>query len=160
MSNNYKRLVQLADEVFAMREDPEQLNVDDKVLERLHQIHPATISEESDENGPYAWLLVIPTTEELMMKFISEEINEKELYELTPLNIEYTTIYLCSALILEEYRRKGIIRQMALEAINSIRKDHPITALFTWPFTKEGDLAADNISALTGLPLYKRAPSE
>lgn len=160
MSKNYKRLVQLADEVFAMREDPEQLNVDDKVLERLHRIHPATISEQGDENGPVAWLLVIPTTTELMEQFISEEINEKELYELTPLNAQYTTIYLCSALVLPEYQRKGIIRTLAEKAISDIRKDHPITALFTWPFTKEGELASDNISALTGLPLYKRTSQQ
>ena len=154
--NNYERLIELAEQVFAFRTDPDQLNVNPKVRSRLLKVHPCTLSETRDENGPVAWLLVIPTTEALMNRFLSTQISEKELYDLTPLNQPYDSIYLCSALVLEEYRRKGIIRQMALKAIGEICKDHPIKSLFVWAFTKEGDMAAENISKLTSLPLYRR----
>lgn len=156
MSNNYKRLVRLADEVFAVKNDPQQLDVTEKVIKRLYNIHPATVSEYVDGDGPVAWLLVIPTTSELMSMFISGEISEKKLFELTPTTAIYTALYLCSALVLEEYRRKGIIKQMALDAIQRIRKDYPINALFTWPFTPEGNHTSENIARLTGLTLYKR----
>jgi hypothetical protein len=157
MSNgNYERLIKLAEEVFDFRNDPDQLNVDLEVREKLYKIHPATLSEFNDENGPVAWLLVIPTTMELMNRFLKEEISERELFEQTPPDSSYDALYLCSALVLEEYRRKGIIMNLALKAIEEIRKDHPVQALFVWAFSKEGNLGAEKIAELVELPLYKR----
>jgi ribosomal protein S18 acetylase RimI-like enzyme len=154
--SNFERLIQLADEVFAVKNDPKQLNVDQQVIERLQKIHPATVSEFDDGNGPVAWVLVIPTTLDLMNKFLGNEISEKELFEQTPLDAAYEALYLCSALVLEEYRRKGIAKRLTLKAIEDIRKNHPLKALFVWAFTKEGDLASEAIARLAGLPLYKR----
>jgi hypothetical protein len=154
--SNYEKLVRLADEVFAVKEDPSQLNVDQDVIKRLLQIHPSTISEYNDGNSPVAWVLVIPTTAELMSRFIDGEISEKELYDLTPVGARYESIYLCSALVLEEFRRKGIVKQLAINAINEIRSIHPINALFVWPFTWEGNLAAEMIASVSNLPLFKR----
>jgi hypothetical protein len=153
--NNYKRMMQLAEDVFAVRTDPDQLDVNQEVIERLKKIHPFSVSEDSDRNGPVAWLLLIPTTTHLMERFLENSITEKELYELTPLGIKYDAIYLCSAIVLEEFRRKGITKRLALTAIEEIMKDHPIKALFVWPFTREGNLSADRLSQLTGLPLYR-----
>jgi GNAT superfamily N-acetyltransferase len=154
--SNYQRLIQLAEEVFAIKSDPNQLDVNQEVIERLQKIHPATVSEFKDENGPVAWLLLIPTTLDLMKRFLASEISEKELFELTPLNADYDALYLCSALVLEEYRRKGIIKQLALKAIEDIRKEHSLKALFVWAFSKEGDLASEALAGLVGMPLYKR----
>jgi GNAT superfamily N-acetyltransferase len=154
--SNFERLIRLAEEVFAVKSDPSQLDVNQEVIERLMLIHPATVSEYRVEDGPAAWLLVIPTTMDLMNRFLAREISEKELFDLTPLDTKYDVLYLCSALVLEEYRRKGITRQLALNTIEKIRKDHPLKALFTWSFSKEGELAAENIAGLAGLPLHKR----
>jgi hypothetical protein len=154
--SNFERLVQLAEEVFAVKSDPSQLNVDQEVIERLFRIHPSTVSEQRDENGPVAWLLVIPTTMDLMKRFLAEEITERELFNLTPLDTAYEAIYLCSGLVLEEYRRKGITKKLALQAIEAIRKDHPIKTLFSWAFSTEGDRAAERIAELVELPLFKR----
>ena len=154
--SNYERLIKLAEETFAMNSDPSQLQVDQSVRDRLVRIHPSTLSQFSDENGPVAWLLVIPTSVELMERFISKEITEKELYEMTPESTEYDALYLCSGLVLPEYQRKGIIQRLAINAIEEIRKDHPIRFLFNWAFTEGGDRAAEKLSELTGLPLLKR----
>lgn len=156
LMSNFDRMVQLAEEVFAVKSDPNQLDVDQEILERLQRIHPATISEHDDGNGPVAWILLIPTTVELMNRFLIHEISEKELFSLTPEDLVYDALYLCSALVLEEYRRKGIAKQLALDAIERIRKDHPLKALFVWSFSNEGDSGAETISRLTSLPLYKR----
>jgi len=91
-----------------------------------------------------------------MTKFINKTISERELYELTPLNAKYEAIYLCSALLLEEFRGKGIAQSLASKAIENIRIDHPIEALFFWSFSKEGEKLAEKLSRLIGLPLYKR----
>jgi GNAT superfamily N-acetyltransferase len=154
--SNFERLIKLADEVFAVKNDPSQLDVNAEVLERLHLIHPDTVSAHDDGNGPVAWVLLIPTTLDLMNRFLTKEISEKELFELTPLNAPYEAIYLCSALVLEEYRRKGIAKNLALSAIENIRKTHPLKAAFVWAFTTEGDHAAEKIAQMAGLPLYKR----
>ena len=146
----------MSDEVFSSRIDPDQLSVNEKVMEHLQDIHPDSISEYDDGNGPVCWILCIPTTLDLMHQFINQQISEKELYDLTPLNIQYEAIYLCSALLLEEYRGKGIAQGLALKAIESITMDHPIKALFLWAFSKEGEKLAEKVSGLTGLPLYKR----
>jgi len=154
--SNFERLVKLADEVFAVKSDPSQLDVNQEVLEKLHQIHPATVSAHDDGYGPVAWVLLIPTTIDLMNRFLANEISEKELFNLTPLNARYDAIYLCSALVLEEYRRKGITKQLALTAIEKIQKKHPLKAAFVWTFSPEGDIAAETIARLAGLPLYKK----
>ena len=154
--SNFERLIQLADEVFAVKNDPSQLDVNQEVLDRLKRLHPASISEYNDGNGPVAWVLLIPTTLDLMNRFLKSEISEKELFDQTPLDTTYEAVYLCSALVLEEYRRKGITKQLVLKAIENIRMDHPLKALFVWAFSPEGDLAAETIARLASLPLYKR----
>ena len=156
-SENLKRMIQLAEDVFAVKTDPDQLDVNQEVIERLKEIHPATLSEYDDGNGPVAWILLIPTTKVLMEEFLEGKISEKQLFDLTPLKETYNSIYLCSAIVLEEYRRQGIAKRLTLEAINNIRKDHPITSLFVWPFSAEGDLASETLSGLTALPLFKRS---
>lgn len=154
--SNYERMIQLADEVFSSRTDPDQLNMDENVMKHLQLIHADTMSEYDDGNGPVCWILCIPTTLDLMNKFIDQKISERELYELTPLNIKYEAIYLCSALLLEEFRGKGIAQRLSVNAIESIKIDHPIKSLFFWAFSKEGEKLAEKISGLIGLPLYKR----
>lgn len=154
---NFERMIQLADEVFATKTDPNQLDINEEVLDHLRAIHPATVSEYDDGHGPVAWILLIPTTTALMNQFIEGKITEKELYELTPLNTHYEALYLCSAMVLEEYRRKGIAKQLTLKAMEAISKDHPIRALFVWTFSKEGKAGAEALARVTGLPLLYRA---
>jgi ribosomal protein S18 acetylase RimI-like enzyme len=158
--SNFERMIELAEEVFSVRNDPDQLDINQEVIERLKKIHPATVSEFDDGNGPVAWILMFPTTLELMNKFLENKISEKQLFEQTPLNIKYDALYLCSAMVLKEYRRQGIAKRLAMNAIESIRKDHPIKALFVWAFTKEGDLGSELISRLTSLPLYKKVEAK
>jgi hypothetical protein len=158
--NNLERMIQLAEKVFAVKSDPEQLDINPEVRERLIKIHPDTISQESNENGPIAWILVIPTTKELMNDFLEKKISEKEMFEKTPLNTMYDALYLCSALVLEEYRRKGITKKLLLKVTQNICKDHPIKYLFTWPFSLAGDMVSEEIARITSLPLYKRQDNE
>jgi ribosomal protein S18 acetylase RimI-like enzyme len=154
--SNFERLIRLAEEIFDVRNDPDQLGIDELVMERLQQIHPGTLSEEDYGEGPVAWVLVIPTTLALMNEFLEGRISERELFDKTPIGITYEALYLCSALVLEEYRRKGIVKKLVLKAIEEIRRDHPLKALFVWPFSEEGEKAAQRIGELTSLPLYQR----
>ncbi len=154
--SNFERMIKLAEETFAVKNDPHQLDVDQDVLERLQKIHPSSVSEYDDGNGPVAWVLMIPTTIELMNRFLENKISEKEMYELTAMGGAYEALYLCSAMVLEEHRRKGIAKRLAIEAIGNIRKIHQIKSLFVWAFSKEGDLGSEEIALLVNLPLLKK----
>ena len=149
-------MIQLAEDVFDARHDPDQLDVNEDVIKRFQLIHPASVGEYNEGDGPIAWVLVLPTTIVLMNQFIEGRINEKELFYQTPLHTSYEAIYLCSAMVLDEYRRQGIAKRLTMDAVNSIRKDHEIQCLFYWPFTKEGDLAAKALAKVCELPLLLR----
>lgn len=49
---NFQRMLNLIDEVFATRNDPDQLQVTPQQLKKLEQIHPSTLSELANEDGP------------------------------------------------------------------------------------------------------------
>jgi len=149
-------MMKLADEVFQVKDDPSQLDVDESVIERLMEIHPASVSEYDDGNGPVAWILLIPTTKQLMDEFLEKKISEKDLFERTPIGILYDAIYLCSAMVLEEYRRKGVAKKLTMDAVQRIRAGHPIKHLFVWAFSDAGTSAAQALSKITGLPLGNR----
>ena len=69
-SVNLGRMIRLAGEVFSARTDPDQLDVDEAVIERLQSLHPATLSEHVEGDGPVVWILLIPTTRETMDLFL------------------------------------------------------------------------------------------
>lgn len=149
-------MMQLAEEAFDVRNDPEQLDVDESVISRFVQIDPAAVSELANEDGPYCWILLIPTSAELMIEFLESKISEKELFERTPVGGKYESIYLCSAMLLKEFRHRGIAGLLALDAIAQIRSRHHIRTLFVWPFSEEGKKSALAIAEKTGLPLMMR----
>ena len=152
---NFNRMLQLIDDVFATRQDSNQLQVNQSTMKKLALIHPATLSELADENGPVIWALVIPTTTEVMSDFLSGKISEKDILTKVKPGEKYTCIYLCSVTTLSEYRGKGKSKQLCLDAIQAICKDHPIQTLFVWPFTKEGEQLADALARACNLTLLK-----
>lgn len=154
--SNLQRMIRLAEEFFETRTDPDQIAVDAAIIERLREIHPSTLAEERDDNGPVAWILLIPTTLKVMSDFVRGTINERMLLESTLPGDRYEAIYLCSALVLPEYRGKGLAKRLALGAIRSIQTDHPITHLYYWAFSDEGKRLAESIAHELGLPLFSR----
>jgi ribosomal protein S18 acetylase RimI-like enzyme len=160
MPDNFERMIKLAEEFFGARSDPNQISVDEKILEKLARVDPATRMQEVNEDGPITWILVIPTTNVVMNRFLREEISENELLELTLPGEKYDSVYLCSALVLPENRGKGIAKQLTIEAIRSISKRHPIRSLYVWAFSDDGARLAAAVAKEVGLPLYKRKESQ
>jgi hypothetical protein len=153
--SNFERLIELATVTFAAHNDPEQLDIDETVMEQLQKLHPSTIAE-YNVDGPAIWVLLIPTTNELMKHFLAHKIGEKELLNQTIPGTIYNALYLCSALTLPEFRNKGLTKKLALDAIAAIRKTHPIESLFVWGFSEEGEGLAKAIAEHEMLPLYER----
>ncbi len=153
---NFKLMMQLIDETFATRKDPGQIQVSEAQMKKLQAIHPATLSEFADKDGPLIWILLIPTTKEIMNDFLSGKITETQLLEHTKPKERYDCIYLCSATTLPEMRNKGETKKLCIHAIEQIMKDHSINTLFVWPFTKEGEILAEAIVKKCELELLKK----
>jgi len=156
IGNNFERMVQLAGEFFDTKADPEQLDIDEAIIVRLQKIHPATMGEISDENGPIAWSIVIPTSTKTMDQFFQGTINEKTLMEASEQEKNFDAIYLCSALVLPEFRGKGLAKKLLCNSIRMIQQDHPIQALYYWAFSNEGDMLSHSIAEELRLPLRKK----
>jgi GNAT superfamily N-acetyltransferase len=156
VEENLKRMITLADEFFAARTDPEQISVTPRVMKRLKRIHTSTMTEKRTNKGPVAWMLVLPTTRTLMRKFVDGSISERELLRRTPLHRSYKAIYVCSALVLPEYRGRRIATRLLVNAVRSICRDHPIEHLFCWPFSRRGSLLAKTVARAVSLPLLQR----
>jgi ribosomal protein S18 acetylase RimI-like enzyme len=155
-NENLDRMMALAEDFFAAKNDPDQIAVDEEVMDRLRKIHPATLGEVADEHGPIAWMIVIPTTRQLMEHFLVKKITERELLDLTHGGTTFDAVYLCSALVLPEYRHKGLARRLALEAVRALQRDYPIRELFYWSFSREGTRLAESVSRSLDLPLSRR----
>jgi len=156
MPDNFNRMIQLVTGFFDARNDPDQISVTPEDRVRLESIHAATFSEFADQDGPAAWILLIPTTHIIMDRFIKGLITEQQLLDETQPGGIYDVIYLCSAAVLPEYRHKGHAKQLTIAAINTICKDHPIKSLCYWPFSDEGRALAKSVSKVVGLPLIEK----
>jgi hypothetical protein len=154
--DNFSRMIQLATEFFDTKNDSSQLSIDESVMERLHTIHPASMGEITDSNGPIAWTIVIPTTQFVMDRFIAKKINERQLMDETLQVKIFEAVYLCSALVLPEYRGRGLAKELLCNSITSVQYKHHIRNLFYWAFSTEGDSLALATAKELRLPLYKR----
>ena len=154
--NNLQRMIRLADDFFGARKDPAQISVDRRQMQRLLKIHPRTMNQRSTKNGPIAWALVLPTTNEVMQAFIRKRITERELLFQTPIHVKYDTVYLSSALVLPEFRRKGYAQRLLVNAVRAIQKQHPITSLCYWGFSTAGRKLARAVANEVHLPLKRR----
>ncbi len=187
--DNFQRMIRLADEFFETKNDPSQITITEEVMEQHRSIHPATMGEIADEQGPLAWTIVIPTTRAIRNQFMKGQIGEAELLKLTLANIQsaadnkrfssdlssshtagpaqnepnrivneysqFTSVYLCSALVLPEFRGKGLAKKIVCDSIRAIQKDLPVEELFVWAFSMEGKELARNIALSTKLTLFE-----
>ena len=151
-----QRMIDLAETFFGTKNDPSQLAITPEVMERLRRIHPRSMTETADDQGPYVWIILIPTTDGVMKEFLAGRIDERELLERTPPNVACEALYLCSALVLPEFRGQGLALRAVCEAIAEIRTIHPLRTLFYWSFSGEGERLAKAVARETGLPVRQR----
>jgi GNAT superfamily N-acetyltransferase len=156
MSKNFEKMMEVVNSTFDTRSDPDQISVTAEERAHLEALHPATLSELADADGPLVWILLVPTTRTLMDLFLQGAISERELLMRTQPGAAFDVVYLCSASVLPEVRGKGLARKVCLDAVERIRKDHAITALLCWPFSAEGRGLARSVARVTGLPLHER----
>ncbi|MBK6731007.1 MAG: GNAT family N-acetyltransferase [Bacteroidetes bacterium] len=153
---NLDRMMQMVSDFFDVQNDPQQLQVDETIISTLIALHPASVSELDYGDGPVAWILLIPTTIDVMHSFLNNTCNEQDLLNNTSIDSNFNALYLCSAIVLPEYQQQGIARQLTLKAIEEIQKTYAIEYLFYWPFSAGGIKLAESIAKSKKLKLYKR----
>lgn len=157
MGNNFEIMMQIVNEVFHYDTDPDQLQVDEAVVEQLSAIHPATCIELNDENGPIFWLILIPTSLATMQLFLKGEISEQTLYSYALTEKVYEALYLCSIALHPNYRNKGMAVHETKQAILQLKATWPINCLYYWPLSQAGDQLAQKLALEMGLPIYKKS---
>jgi GNAT superfamily N-acetyltransferase len=154
--NRLQRMIECAETFFETKNDPAQLSITPEVMERLRRLHPCAMTEVADDQGPFVWIIVIPTSQQTMEDFLAGSIGERELLERTPPDVPCEALYLCSALVLPEFRGRGLATKAVCDAIAQIRRTHPIRTLYYWGFSPEGERLAATVARATGLPLRQR----
>jgi len=157
MQPNLNRLLQIVDQVFETRNDPTQIGFSEHDMAKMARLNEACLQESSLEEGPIAWVAVIPTSLDLMNRFIAQEITERELFDSTTLQTPQEALYLCSAVVLPEHRRSGVAFNLCVSAIRSMQSDGNILCAFVWPFSDEGKTLASKIAKSCSIPLYSRS---
>ena len=153
-------MIELAEIQFNAKTDPKQISFTENDMEYMQSLHPACMNEISNEEGPICWVTVIPTSKEIMTKMLQGEINENQLLQNTTLDTPLQAIYLCSALTLPEFRMQNITFNVTVKAIQKMKENHPIEALFAWPFTVEGQRLSQKIASQLQLPIFFCAASK
>lgn len=151
---NFQRMILLAESIFNSKNDDRQIAFTDEDMEQMQNLHPHVMNEAADENGPFSWVTILPTSKENMLLFLDHQMNEKELLQNTTAQTPFECLYLCSALTLPEYRNKNATFHLTLSAITAISIDHPIQSLFAWPFSESGRQLCEKISKTTQLPVH------
>lgn len=123
----------IAEQIFGTIQDSDQIPIAKESGDKLNTLTPHWIKYKTDEKGdPIAWVIVLPTTKEMMHKFLKGEITEKQLLEFTAPQEAYSAIYLCAAITISQYRRQGLAFSLFEEAIEKISKTEDY-AIFVWP---------------------------
>lgn len=133
---------ELAEKYFGTEKDPEQMPTHKEAsLWILEQI-PECVNVIKDDGKQVGFTFIIPCNEEIMDKFLNREINERQLYEEVrkkKINSKnFTTIYLCSAFVIPEYRRKGLVGNAVMKSIKKIVKTKHIPTLFYDAYSEDG----------------------
>lgn len=155
LSPNLKRMLALIDEVFETKSDPHQLSFTEDDMEHLARLHSNCLNELANEDGPYAWISIFPTNLELANDFIGGKSTERELFDktVTLMPSQFNTVYLCSALVLPEFRRSNLAFNVSCEAVQAMKNTFQIEHLLVWPFSEEGERLAKKIAEAVQLPL-------
>jgi hypothetical protein len=156
MSPNEARMYELIDDVFDTQNDSTQLRFSENDIEKLISLSPHTLQEAANEDGPYAWISVFPTSLDLMNQFVSEQINERQLFDLTNKEDSNEVVYLCSAIVLPEFRNQGLALKFTIQAIEALQLSYPIRVALVWPFSDNGLRLAEKAAEACGLSLRAR----
>lgn len=144
----------MAIELFHTENDDTQASPTlEKSLQVINKEKYNFISVNNDKDEPIAWSLVMPTSLEVMDNFLSEEITERELLEISRTDNKFEALYLFSVIVLPEYRRKGLGQFLFKTQIEYFKERYDITEVYSWWFSEEGKKLGDSLEKDLGIEI-------
>lgn len=144
--NDLRFCANLAEKYFGAEDDETQMGTSYENSKWLYKHIPESINIIKINNKRVGFTFLLPCTRKDMHDFISKEINERQLWERVKKNKRlknFDSIYLCSAFVLPEYRRKGLALKTSKVHINHlVKKCKNKVSLFYWNWSKEGEKLA------------------
>lgn len=134
---NLLKTMQIAERFFGTQKDPEQMPINLASYDKIQKLSPYSLICELKNDEPVSWVVTVPTSKVIMNKFISKEINEKQLLEISNPQDKYDAIYLSAAFTLPDHRRQHLATKLFLEAISKIPHTDDVD-YFGWIYSKEG----------------------
>lgn len=137
----------IAEGLFDTGHSEDQIPIEEATVVKMDLLTRDWLVCVLDEKGnPISWVMIVPTQKELAKKFINKEISEKELFVETEFAEQYDALYLCSAITIPEFQKRGLVTLLTLGLIQKI----PHTAdpvIFSWPTTVPGKIALTALSS-------------
>lgn len=154
------QMMALAEETFGSRDDPDQMPVTQESADKLSTLTPDWLKYKVDPDGRLmSFAVVTPTTREIAERFLSGEITEREILELTTPQERYSALYLASAVTVPEFRRQGVATELLKELIAGIpTTDDPL--LFAWTFNDGGKALVKRLESVLGREIKYRERHE
>lgn len=145
-----QKTMTIAELIFGTQNDPSQIPIVPASAEKLDSLASGWFKYRLDENGePISWVVVVPTTREIAERFLQGAISEKEILDQTTPQERYSALYLCAAITLPEYRRKGLALELMLEAVRGIPTASDVL-YFAWPYSTDGKLFGTRLQEALG----------
>ncbi|HVY01836.1 MAG TPA: hypothetical protein VHA12_03675 [Candidatus Nanoarchaeia archaeon] len=151
----------MSEDFFGMTTDSEQFQASEENKDFLfkHLKNFVNIIRFNKEVIGYSF--IIPSNKKLMSLFLKGKITESELFDRVKSEKinenNFDCLYLCSAIIKEEHRGKGLsIEGFKKLIVNLIKiRGNVKPDLFFWEYSKEGSIVAKKISEHFGFNLFK-----
>src|SRR3989344_1845041 len=102
------KMLNIAEKFFGTARDTHQIPITMESFYRLQRLHPKTIVYRLESGEPISWVVVLPTQTKLMEKFLTGELDERELLDMTKPQNQYEAIYLCAAFTVPEIGRAHV----------------------------------------------------
>ncbi len=144
-----KRAIEIGEEIFATQSAPDQMQVSEENFEKLKALNPNTILYEVIDNEPVGWVVLVPTSTEIMDKFLSGVIGEQKILDLAEKQEHYPALYLCAAAVLPAYRRQGLAVRLLKEAVSRMPLQDGYQ-MYAWPTSEEGKALLEKFQKETG----------
>ena len=146
----------IAEQFYGTETHPDHIPINADSAAKLDSISTIWFNCALDEKGePISWVVLIPTSHDLMQAFVSGTITERQLFDATATETPQEALYLCSALTIPAYRRKGLAMKLMLEAVETFEATGP-KELFAWPYSPEGEQMIKTMSERLKRKIYIR----
>jgi hypothetical protein len=141
-------ILRIAKREFETDTDKDQIQPQGAYKDPIWKRNPNALNIIKEGKKFVGYTYLIPTSKELMNRFLKRGITERELRDITiKQNPDVEAIYLCAAYIEPEYRNNGLAKKAAIKSIRAISKgmkNKPY--LFFWGYSKEGEKSAKGIA--------------